>query len=131
MTKADVLDAYDRHITPRTRVLVFPHVDNIVGLRHPARELADLAHSKGVEFVAVDAAQTVGMLPVDLQAMGVDVYAASPHKWLQAPKGIGLHCGSPGDRSVGKGLPASSRTMALETWRKSSLWATPSTFKIG
>ncbi|MFB3069259.1 MAG: aminotransferase class V-fold PLP-dependent enzyme, partial [Gemmatimonadales bacterium] len=90
MTKADVLNIYDEQISPNTRVLVFPHIDNMIGLRHPVRELAELARSRGVEFVAVDAAQTVGMVPVNVTEMGVDVFATSPHKWLQAPKGLGL-----------------------------------------
>lgn len=90
LTKDDVLDAYDRHITPSTRALVFPHIDNMVGLRYPVKELAALAHEKGVEFVAVDGAQSVGMIDVDLTVLGVDVYCASPHKWLQAPKGLGV-----------------------------------------
>ncbi len=89
-TREDILNLYDRHITPRTRVLVFPHIDNILGVRHPVRELTDLARSKGVEFVAVDGAQSVGMVPVDVATSGVDFYAASPHKWLQAPKGLGV-----------------------------------------
>ena len=90
LTKDDVLNLYDEQITSRTRVLAFPHIDNMVGLRHPVRELAELAHSKGVEFVAVDAAQTAGMFTVDVDEMGVEMFAASPHKWLQAPKGTGL-----------------------------------------
>ncbi|MFQ5568808.1 MAG: aminotransferase class V-fold PLP-dependent enzyme [Rhodothermales bacterium] len=90
MTKEDVLSIYDRHITPRTKLLVLPHIDNTVGLRHPIPELAQLARDKGVAFIAVDAAQTVGMIPVDMQSAGVDVVATSPHKWLQAPKGLGL-----------------------------------------
>jgi selenocysteine lyase/cysteine desulfurase len=90
MSRADVLDAYDRQIRPNTRVLVFPDVDNIVGLRHPVQELTALARRKGVEIVAVDGAQQLGMLPVNVSQLGVDFYVASPHKWLQAPKGLGL-----------------------------------------
>ncbi len=90
MSEQDILDLYDRHITSRTRVLVFPHVDHTLGLRYPVRRLAALAKSKGVEIVAVDGAQSVGMLDVNLHDLGVDVYCASPHKWLQAPKGLGL-----------------------------------------
>lgn len=86
----DVVELHRREITDRTRVLVFPHVDNQVGLRHPVAELAGMAHRLGVEFVAVDGAQSVGMLPVAVEEMGIDFYAASPHKWLQAPKGLGL-----------------------------------------
>jgi len=61
-----------------------------VGLRYPVRALADAARARGVEFIAVDAAQSVGMLPVDVTAMGIDFLATSPHKWLQAPKGLGM-----------------------------------------
>ncbi len=85
-----LLEIYDSQITPRTRVLVFPHIDNMVGIRHPMQQLTALAKAKGVEFVAVDGAQSVGMLPVHLRDSGVDFYASSPHKWLQAPKGLGL-----------------------------------------
>jgi selenocysteine lyase/cysteine desulfurase len=90
MSAEEVLDVYDRHITSATRVLVFPHVDNIVGLRYPVKELAALAHDRGVEIVAVDGAQAVGMIDVKVAELGVDVYCTSPHKWLQAPKGLGL-----------------------------------------
>jgi selenocysteine lyase/cysteine desulfurase len=90
MTADDVLDAYDRNISSKTRVLVFPHIDNIVGLRYPVKELAALAKSKGVEIVAVDGAQSIGMIDVAMTDLGVDVYCASPHKWLQSPKGLGL-----------------------------------------
>lgn len=90
MSRERLLELYDGQIRRRTRALVFPHLDNAVGLRHPARELAELAHRRGVRFVAVDGAQSVGMLPVDVASLGVDVYATSAHKWLQAPKGLGL-----------------------------------------
>jgi selenocysteine lyase/cysteine desulfurase len=71
-------------------VLVFPHIDNIVGLRHPTRELAAMAKRRGVAFVAVDIAQSLGMMPVNVATEDADFYAASPHKWVQAPKGVGL-----------------------------------------
>lgn len=86
----DVVALHAEQIRPNTRVLVFPHVDNMVGLRHPARELAAAARARGVLFVAVDGAQTTGMIPIDVAGLGIDVYAASPHKWLQSPKGLGL-----------------------------------------
>ncbi len=86
----EVVQLYVDQIGPRTRLLVFPHVDNIVGIRHPTAALSAAARARGVEFVAVDGAQTVGMLALDLEGAGVDFYAASPHKWLQAPKGLGL-----------------------------------------
>ena len=86
----DVVAMHEREIRPGTRLLVFPHIDNIVGLRHPTRELTAMARRRGVEFVAVDIAQSLGMMPVDVRTEDADFYAASPHKWVQAPKGVGL-----------------------------------------
>ena len=90
LTEDELLDLYDRQISSKTRVLVFPYLDNMIGVRHPVHKLAKLAKAKGVRYVAVDGAQAVGMLPVSLKPSAVDVFATSPHKWLQAPKGIGL-----------------------------------------
>jgi selenocysteine lyase/cysteine desulfurase len=85
-----VVGIHSAALSPATRVLVFPHVDNMVGLRHPMAALTTMAREAGVEFVAVDGAQSAGMIPVDLAASGVDAYAMSPHKWVQSPKGLGL-----------------------------------------
>lgn len=88
MNREQVIQQHIDQITPRTRLLVLPHMDNTVGLRHPVKEIAERARSKGVEYIAVDGAQTVGMIPVDMEDLGVDVYATSAHKWIQAPKGV-------------------------------------------
>ncbi|MFQ5767127.1 MAG: aminotransferase class V-fold PLP-dependent enzyme [Acidobacteriota bacterium] len=90
LTGGDLVEIHAREIKDKTRVLIFPHVDNLVGLRHPVAALAARARAMGVEFVAVDAAQSGGMLPLDLSGMGVDFLATSCHKWLQAPKGTGF-----------------------------------------
>jgi selenocysteine lyase/cysteine desulfurase len=99
LSAADLIQLHADQIRPETRLLAFPHVDNIVGLRHPMAELARAAHERGVEFVAVDGAQTVGMLPIEAEASGVDFYAASPHKWVQSPKGLGLLYARPEKRT--------------------------------
>lgn len=90
MTASEVLDVYDRNISNHTRILVLPDIDNIVGLFHPVAELVRLARSKGVEWIAVDGAQTVGMRSINVVDLDVDAYCASPHKWVQAPKGTGM-----------------------------------------
>lgn len=90
ITTAELVERHVSAITRRTRVLVLPHMDNMLGLRTPVAAITKAARAKGVEFVFVDGAQVVGMLPVDVKALGVDAYCTSPHKWLQAPKGIGL-----------------------------------------
>ncbi len=90
MPEAAIVDRHRRAITQRTRVLVLPHMDNTLGLLTPIRAIVKVAREKGVDYVFADGAQVVGMLPVDVRALGVDAYCMSPHKWLQAPKGIGL-----------------------------------------
>lgn len=85
----DVVDIHMAEVRDETKVLVFPHVDNMVGLRHPLGSLASEAHRRGIEFVASDGAQSAGMLPLALAETEIDFYAASPHKWIQAPKGLG------------------------------------------
>ena len=90
MTASDVVTLHAEAIGERTRVLVLPHIDNQVGLRHPLPAIAKAARERGVRWIAVDAAQSVGMIPVDVGALGVDFYATSTHKWLQSPKGLGL-----------------------------------------
>jgi selenocysteine lyase/cysteine desulfurase len=90
LTVDEIVGHYADQVRKRTRVVVLPHIDNVVGIRHPVREIAAAVRERGVEFVAVDAAQTVGMIPLDVSALGVDVYATSGHKWLQTPKELGL-----------------------------------------
>ena len=99
MTAEDVIRIHAEAIRPDTRVLVLPHVDNMIGLRHPCRGIAQAAREAGVEWVLVDGAQSAGMIPLDFRAMGVDAYAMSCHKWIQSPKGLGLLYMSPSLRS--------------------------------
>ena len=89
-TEDAVVAAYESEIKPNTRVLVLPHVDNIIGVEHPLKKITRMAKRKGVEYVAVDGAQAVGMLDVNFHDLEVDFYCNSPHKWIQAPKGTGL-----------------------------------------
>ncbi|MGI9516999.1 MAG: aminotransferase class V-fold PLP-dependent enzyme [Pirellulaceae bacterium] len=112
-TIEQITDVYRQQISDRTRLLVLPHIDNTVGLRHPVKEIASMARQLGVEFVAVDAAQSVGMIPVDVAEMGVDVLATSPHKWLGAPKGLGLAYVS---KAIHENLQAMWVTWGQQRW---------------
>lgn len=90
---ADVDELVDMHVAPLekdVRALVLPHVDNVYGIRHPVSKIAAAARAKGVRWILVDAAQSVGMLRFRADELGVDAVATSAHKWLQAPKGTGL-----------------------------------------
>jgi len=74
-------------IGQRTKLVVFPHVSNVLGTVLPAKELVELAKSVGAE-VLVDGAQAVGHLPVDVVDLGCDAYAFGAHK-MYGPMGIG------------------------------------------
>ena len=90
ITKDDILDLYEANITTRTKLVVIPHIDNTFGLRQPVKEITALARSKGVEFVSLDTAQTMGMIPIDVKDLNIDVIGTSAHKWIQAPKGVSV-----------------------------------------
>ena len=85
----EILDAWRRALTPRTRVLMISHVLFTNGLIQPVRELCALARARGI-ITAIDGAHPPGMLRTNLADLGCDFYASSPHKWLLAPKGTGL-----------------------------------------
>jgi selenocysteine lyase/cysteine desulfurase len=65
------------------------HVLCTTGAVLPIRQIGELCRERGVISV-VDGAQAVGMIPIDLDALGCDFYAASGHKWLLGPKGTGV-----------------------------------------
>jgi cysteine desulfurase/selenocysteine lyase len=71
-----------------TRLAVINHASNVNGVIQPLAELIALAHAAGVP-VLVDAAQTAGVLPLDMAALGPDLLAFTGHKGLQGPPGTG------------------------------------------
>src|SRR5438477_3122939 len=84
-----VLNLFNEAITPRTRMIFFSHITTVTGVVLPAKEICGLARSKGI-LSAVDGAHVPGMMKLDVAELGCDLYSASPHKWLQAPKGSGF-----------------------------------------
>ncbi|MEM6316195.1 MAG: aminotransferase class V-fold PLP-dependent enzyme [Bacteroidota bacterium] len=85
----EVVEVYRRAITPKTKVISMCHIVNTNGMMLPVKEVSAMAHERGI-FVAVDGAQSAGMVDIDLHDLGCDFYTASAHKWLFAPKGIGI-----------------------------------------
>jgi selenocysteine lyase/cysteine desulfurase len=86
---AQVLNLFSEAITPRTRVISFSHITTFSGVVLPAKELCALARPRGI-LSAVDGAHVPGMMRLNVQDIGCDMYSSSPHKWLQAPKGSGF-----------------------------------------
>jgi cysteine desulfurase len=74
-------------ITAQTILVSIMHANNEVGTIQPIRAIADVAHERGV-LVHTDAAQTVGKIPIELLALGVDLMTIAGHKFY-GPKGIG------------------------------------------
>jgi len=86
---SDLVEVYQKAITAKTKVISMCHMVNTNGMLLPVKEVAEMAHKKGI-LVAVDGAQTAGMFTIDLTDLGCDFYTASSHKWLFSPKGVGM-----------------------------------------
>ena len=86
---AEILNRIDDAITPHTRIIFVSHITTVTGVVLPAKEIAALARSKGI-ISAFDGAHVTGMMHLNLNDLGCDLYTSSPHKWLQAPKGTGF-----------------------------------------
>ena len=78
----------ERILTPRTRIVSVAHVSNALGTLLPVRRIVEIAHARGIP-VAIDGAQAVPRLPVDVREIGCDFYAFSGHK-MYGPTGIGV-----------------------------------------
>jgi len=86
---AQILNLVNDAITPRTRVIFVSHITTVTGVVMPVKEICALARSKGI-ISGIDGAHVIGMMRLNLHELGCDLYASSPHKWLQAPKGTGF-----------------------------------------
>jgi len=82
------LAAFERLLSPRTKIVAVAHMSNVLGTVTPAAEIVRLSHARGVP-VLFDGAQAAVHMPVDVQALGCDFYALTGHK-LYGPTGIGV-----------------------------------------
>lgn len=73
---------------PHTRLVVVNHGSNVIGTIQPVGEIGRLCRERGI-LLAVDASQTAGVVPIDVEAMGIGALAFTGHKSLLAPTGIG------------------------------------------
>ncbi len=88
-TQADLMQRFEKALTPATKVLHFCHITNQSGQLFPVRDLARMARQRGLVTI-VDGAHAMGHFPYKLRDLEMDYYGVSLHKWLLAPLGTGL-----------------------------------------
>ncbi|CAG0933654.1 cysteine desulfurase / selenocysteine lyase [Thermoflexales bacterium] len=82
------LGQIERAITSSTRLVIVNHASNVCGMLQPIEEVTTIARHHGAR-VLIDAAQTAGVIPIDLQATPLDFLAFTGHKGLYGPPGTG------------------------------------------
>ncbi|MBP5835925.1 aminotransferase class V-fold PLP-dependent enzyme [Candidatus Phytoplasma meliae] len=82
------VENFAKVLTAKTKVVALTHISNVLGYQTPIKEITALAHQKNA-LVILDAAQSVGHLPIDVKALDIDFLAFSSHK-LYGPFGVGV-----------------------------------------
>jgi cysteine desulfurase family protein len=111
-------DDVRRALTPKARLVALTHASNVLGTVQPATEVGRICREHDLLFL-VDAAQTAGVIPIDVQAMNIDLLAFPGHKGLLGPTGTGaLYVGPRARlgpwREGGTGGDSSSETQPRE-----------------
>lgn len=78
-----------RAIRPTTRLILCTHASNVLGIRTPIRQIGQIAQKFHIPF-AVDAAQSAGILPIDMEKDNIDFLCMPAHKGLYGPMGCGV-----------------------------------------
>ncbi len=81
-------DDIKKALRPHTKMVIVNHCSNVLGTIQPVAEIGKICKESGVLFI-VDGAQGAGVVDMDMQAMGVDIYVFTGHKSLMGPTGIG------------------------------------------
>jgi selenocysteine lyase/cysteine desulfurase len=85
----EIIDAYEKAITKKTKVLLVTHLINLTGQILPVKAITEMAHSKGIEVI-VDAAHSFAHIEYKIPDLDCDYYGTSLHKWLCCPLGTGM-----------------------------------------
>ena len=123
------MDAFDRMLSPRVKLLGVVHVSNALGTINPVREMAEKAHAVGAK-VLVDGCQATLHAVVDVQALGCDFYVFSGHK-VYGPTGIGVLWGR---RELLDAMPpwqGGGEMIRSVTFEKSTYAGLPAKFEAG
>jgi len=84
-----IVDAYEKAITPKTKILHVTHIVNWIGQVLPVKKISDMAHRHGLEVIC-DGAHSFGLLDYTIPGLGCDYFGTSLHKFLSAPIGSGM-----------------------------------------
>lgn len=87
--------AVQQAVRPQTRLIALVHASNVTGALQPIEEVGRIAAEHGVFFL-VDAAQSLGHMPIDVPRVGAHLFAAPAHKGLLGPSGLGILYVAPG-----------------------------------
>jgi len=85
----EIVQLYANAITPKTRLVMVPHMVNITGQILPVRKIAEVAHRRGA-LVMVDGAHAFAHFAFTIPELDCDYYGTSLHKWLGANLGAGM-----------------------------------------
>ena len=85
----ETVKAFERMIKPETRLIACTHGSNVWGIKLPVGRIGKMARERGIAFL-VDAAQTAGVVDIDVTRDCIDFLCASGHKGLYGPPGTGL-----------------------------------------
>jgi len=114
-----VVEAVVSRFTERTRLVVVSHIASASAIVFPVGRIAEAARERGIE-VLLDGAHTPGQVEINIGELGPTYYAASCHKWLNAPKGTGFLYVHPQAQPRVRALAQSCR-VHIERDRKSFL----------
>ena len=111
-------EEFESLITPATKALVCTHASNLTGNAVDLERVGRIAKERGLLFI-VDASQTAGVLPIDMEKMPVDILCFTGHKGLMGPQGTGGLCIREGVeirpwKVGGSGVQSYSRTQPVE-----------------
>lgn len=85
----DIAAAFERAVTPKTKLILVSHQINLTGQIIPVRKVCEMARSKGIETI-VDGAHAFAQFDFKRDDLQCDYYGTSLHKWIYAPKGTGM-----------------------------------------
>jgi selenocysteine lyase/cysteine desulfurase len=85
----EIVAAYEKAITPKTKIIHVTHIVNWVGQIMPVRKISDMAHKYGIEVIC-DGAHSFGLLDFKIPDLHCDYFGTSLHKFLSAPIGSGM-----------------------------------------